>query len=150
MNKRNISRLPLILPELGTWPATQFCALTGNLPRDFSVPRLALNPVSHTSQGEKFCKTNAWTAQPGYSEFLTSQKTSQQRPRELQWSGIFDQVSHSPPPPPRRCQIILAGLPSARIPLGWFSQNLPDSRCFLLVIFPRLTSPPPTPPQPWV
>ena len=43
--------LPLAHPPLGTWPATQACALTGNLTSDPLVHRLALNPLSHTSQG---------------------------------------------------------------------------------------------------
>ena len=38
-------------PLLGTWPATQACALPGNQTRDHLVCRLALNPLSHTSQG---------------------------------------------------------------------------------------------------
>ena len=41
----------LELPLLGTWPATQACALTGNQTSDPLVCRLALNPLSHTSQG---------------------------------------------------------------------------------------------------
>ena len=44
--ERNIVR-----PHLGTWPATQACALTENQTRDPLVRRLALNPLSHTSQG---------------------------------------------------------------------------------------------------
>ena len=32
-------------------PTTQACALTGNRTRDLSVLRLALNQLSHTSQG---------------------------------------------------------------------------------------------------
>ena len=33
--ERNISvGLPLICPQMGTWPATQACALTGNLTGD--------------------------------------------------------------------------------------------------------------------
>ena len=51
MCERNISWLPLTCPQLGTWPATQACALTGNRTSDLSVCRLALNPLSHTSQG---------------------------------------------------------------------------------------------------
>ena len=46
--------LPLIRPLLGTWPATQACALTGNRTGDPLVHRLALNPLSHTSQGLLF------------------------------------------------------------------------------------------------
>ena len=36
---------------LWTWPTTQACALTRNPTSDPSVCRLALNPLSHTSQG---------------------------------------------------------------------------------------------------
>ena len=44
--------LPLTLPQLGTWPATQACALTGNQTGDPLVHRLVLNPLSHTSWGQ--------------------------------------------------------------------------------------------------
>ena len=51
--ERNISVwLPLTRPLLGTWPATQACALMGNRIGDPLVHRLALNPLSHTSQGQ--------------------------------------------------------------------------------------------------
>ena len=43
--------LPLMCPQLGTWPTAQACALTGNQTSDPLVCRLALNPLSHTSQG---------------------------------------------------------------------------------------------------
>ena len=43
--------LPLMCPQLGTWPATQACALTGSLTGDPLVRRPAINPLSHTSQG---------------------------------------------------------------------------------------------------
>ena len=49
---RNIDLLPLTCPQLGSQPTTQACALTGNQTSDPSVHRLALNPRSHTSQGE--------------------------------------------------------------------------------------------------
>ena len=42
--------LPLVHPQVGTWPATQACALTGNRTSDPLVHRLALNPLSYTSQ----------------------------------------------------------------------------------------------------
>ena len=42
--------LPLARP-MGTWTATQACALTGNQTSDPLVCRLALNLLSHTSQG---------------------------------------------------------------------------------------------------
>ena len=44
--------LPLICSQLQTWPTTQACALTGNWTGDLSIRRPALNPLSHTSQGE--------------------------------------------------------------------------------------------------
>ena len=44
--------LPLTWPPLGTRPATQACALTGNRTSDPLVHRPVLNPLSHhTSQG---------------------------------------------------------------------------------------------------
>ena len=43
--------LPLTRPPLGTWPATQACALSGNQTRNPLVHRPVLNPLSHTSQG---------------------------------------------------------------------------------------------------
>ena len=50
--ERNISVwLLLVCSLLGTQPATQVCALTGTWTRDPLVHRLALNPLSHTSQG---------------------------------------------------------------------------------------------------
>ena len=51
MCKRDINWLPLTHPQLGTWPATQACALTGNRPGDLSVQRQALGLLSDTSQG---------------------------------------------------------------------------------------------------
>ena len=54
-NKRNINVcLPVIGPALGTWPATQACALTGNQTSDPLVRRPVLNPLSHTSQRKIF------------------------------------------------------------------------------------------------
>ena len=43
--------VPSHAPPLGTWPATQAWALTRNQTSDPLVRRLALNPLSHTSQG---------------------------------------------------------------------------------------------------
>ena len=43
--------LPLAHRLLGTWPATQACALIGNGTSDPLVPKLGLNPLIHTSQG---------------------------------------------------------------------------------------------------
>ena len=47
--------LPHARPLLGTWPATQACALTGNRTSDPLVHRLTLNPLNHTSQGNRVC-----------------------------------------------------------------------------------------------
>ncbi|KAF6088460.1 hypothetical protein HJG60_008285 [Phyllostomus discolor] len=45
--ERNINvQLPLECPQLGNWPTTQACALTGNQTSD-----PVFNPLSHTSQG---------------------------------------------------------------------------------------------------
>ena len=50
--ERNINAwLPLMHPQLGTWPATEACALTRNQTSDPLVHRPALSPLSHTSQG---------------------------------------------------------------------------------------------------
>ena len=50
--ERNIDMwLPLACPQLGSKPATQACTLTGNRTGKSLVHRLALNPLSHTSQG---------------------------------------------------------------------------------------------------
>ena len=47
-------------PPTGYLAATQACALTGNRTSDPLVCRLALNPLSHTSQGQSlpFCSLN--------------------------------------------------------------------------------------------
>ena len=44
--------LPLMCPLLGSWPATQACALTGNQTGDLLLCSLVLNPLSHPSQGK--------------------------------------------------------------------------------------------------
>ena len=58
---RNISVwLPLVCLLLGTWPVTQACALTGNQTNNPLVHSLALNPLSHTSQGIVFIFKNIY------------------------------------------------------------------------------------------
>ena len=52
--ERNVKWLPLTCPQLGTWPATQACALTGKGIGDLSVCKLMLNLPSYTSQGHPF------------------------------------------------------------------------------------------------
>ena len=61
--ERNINVwLPLVHPLLETWCTTQACALTGNRTGDPLVHRPALNPLSHTSQGQKSHSFyNKWT-----------------------------------------------------------------------------------------
>ena len=50
--ERNINVwLPFPCPQLGTWPATQECALTGNRTSNPLVCRPMLNPLSYISQG---------------------------------------------------------------------------------------------------
>ena len=53
--ERNINWLPLICSQLGTWPTTQACALTGNQTGDLLVFRMMHDPLSHTSQGISKC-----------------------------------------------------------------------------------------------
>ena len=66
--ERNIDQLLLTHPQLGTWPASQACTLTGNQTYNLPVRRPALNPLSHTSQGSQFflilrCQLHGWTIQ---------------------------------------------------------------------------------------
>ena len=51
MCERYINQLPLTLLQLGTWLITQACALTRNQTSDILVLRVALNSLSHASQG---------------------------------------------------------------------------------------------------
>ena len=51
MCERYIDWLPLAHPQLGTWLATQACALTGNQTDKPLVPSPALSPLRHTSLG---------------------------------------------------------------------------------------------------
>ena len=46
----SINRLPLTYPQMGAWPETQACALTGNRTSDLSVSKPVLNLLSHTIQ----------------------------------------------------------------------------------------------------
>ena len=54
MCERYIDQLPLTHSQVGTWPATQACAVAGNQTGNLLVHRLVLNPLSHTSQGTIF------------------------------------------------------------------------------------------------
>ena len=74
MCKSYIHWLPLAHPQLGTWPATWACAPTGNQTSDALVPRLALNPLSHTSQGH-ICVLKLFISQRhGNQSLLAKQK----------------------------------------------------------------------------
>ena len=56
--------LPLTCPLLGTWPATQACALTGNRTTNPLVHRPVHNRLSHTSQGGthfRIRETRTWS-----------------------------------------------------------------------------------------
>ena len=55
---RNSVWLPLACPQLGTWPATQACALTGTRTSDLLFCWTALTPLSHTSQRRDFLCTS--------------------------------------------------------------------------------------------
>ena len=60
---------PLTCPLLGSWPATQACALIGNQIGDPLAFRPALNPLSLTSQCcSSFCWT--WCAKMDLEAFL--------------------------------------------------------------------------------
>ena len=51
--ERNINVwLHLVHPQLGAWPTTLACAVTGNRTSDPLVHRLALHPLSQTGQGQ--------------------------------------------------------------------------------------------------
>ena len=54
MCERHINQLPLACPLLGTWPATQACALTRNQTRDLLVCRPEFNALSHTNRLTNF------------------------------------------------------------------------------------------------
>ena len=49
----NIDGVPLARSQLGAWPTTQACALTGKQTNNPSVLRPALSPLSHTRQSSK-------------------------------------------------------------------------------------------------
>ena len=51
MCKRYIDWLPHECSQMGTWPATQACALTRNQTSDPLVHRPVFSPLSRTSQG---------------------------------------------------------------------------------------------------
>ena len=70
--ERNINVwLPVMRPLLGTWPATQACVLTGNQTSDPLVHRLALNPLSHTSQGRNILDTKRMGRIPPVAVIIT-------------------------------------------------------------------------------
>ena len=62
------------VPQLGTWPATQACALTGNRTGDPLVHKPELNPLSYTSQGSSMVliKINIliWPTRPRKGQWI--------------------------------------------------------------------------------
>ena len=56
-----IDWLLLHCPQLGTWPATQACALTGNRTGNSLVRRSMLTPLSYTSQGCIYIYKKYWS-----------------------------------------------------------------------------------------
>ena len=57
--EKNINvQLPLMCPLLGTWPATEACALSGNWTSNPLVHSLVLSLLSHTSQCSAFIFIN--------------------------------------------------------------------------------------------
>ena len=52
--ERNIDWLSLVRPQLGIWPATQACALTGIWTSSLSVHRQAFNPLSEPARAATF------------------------------------------------------------------------------------------------
>ena len=58
---RDLDWLPLVCPELGTWPPSQASALTGNRTGDLLVCRLALLAVSQMSNSCIFYSTSLAT-----------------------------------------------------------------------------------------
>ena len=51
MCEKYINWLPLVCAQLGTWPTTQACGLTGTRTSDPLALRVVFNLLSHTSQG---------------------------------------------------------------------------------------------------
>ena len=74
MCKRNIDQLPLTHPHLWPWPTTQSCALTRNQTGDLWVCSPALNPLSHTSQGNYNKYLITWKSQATRDEKGTKQE----------------------------------------------------------------------------
>ena len=78
------------LTLLGTWPATQACALTENWIHDHWFCRLALNPLSHTSQGcsSKLIRPGRKLWEPPiYSSFIGQKHMWQPCLMDDIWSG---------------------------------------------------------------
>ena len=76
MKERHINVwLLLVCPTLGTWPETKACALPGNRTSNPLVYRLALSPLSHTSQGcPRFLKNSHEKPQHRHTKHLFTLK----------------------------------------------------------------------------
>ena len=83
-HKRCIDWLPLARPQLGTQPAAQACALTGNRTGDLSIHRPALNPLRYTSQDQ----SSLLTQLPVYRKYRdrgTSKMTLRETQADPEW-----------------------------------------------------------------
>ena len=88
--------LSLTRPILGTWPATQACALTGNRTSNPLVCRPVLNPLGHTSQGPVFIFIDAATLLSNYQHLqLTSEAGALTQVDALLGLGFLDQALSS-------------------------------------------------------
>ena len=79
MCERFIDQLLLTISQWGTQPATQAYVLMESGTSDLSVRRLALNPLSHTSQGDHISSCHKCKITPGLSRtfFNYSRQTAQ-------------------------------------------------------------------------
>ena len=60
--KRNIDWFPLAHTQVGTQPANQACALTGDQTSDLLVCRMMPNPLIHTSQDKDMLFLNLYSS----------------------------------------------------------------------------------------
>ena len=99
--------LPLTCPLLGTWPATQACAPTGNGTTHPLVHRLVLNPLSHNSQGSFCSHLSSQTSLTGLRGFQTFARIFLHIPAKISIASPEYHISsclmgNSPPKPSKR------------------------------------------------
>ena len=83
--ERYRDQLSLLYPQLGTWPTTQACVLTGIRAGNLSFHRPALNPLSHTNQG---------TCCPHFYESSTELHWTNVMSVPLSWFYLFNQMEN--------------------------------------------------------